>query len=137
MEPRRLGKPSDPGRSGSDRRRFVGAVPRVAWTGGSWRDLPPLIDGVDFGGPIADEAYDDNAIIAALSGSGAKTIISRQPRRAAPRKIECRDLQMAPLDRECLRQAEQAFKRIAMRADKTDQSFAAIICLAAAVIHSR
>ena len=29
------------------------------------------------------------------------------------------------------------FKRIAMRADKTDQSFAAIIHLAAAVINSR
>ena len=29
------------------------------------------------------------------------------------------------------------FKRIAMRSDKTDQSFAAIIHLAAAVIHSR
>ena len=29
------------------------------------------------------------------------------------------------------------FKRIAMRADKTDHSFAAMIYLAAAVIHSR
>ena len=29
------------------------------------------------------------------------------------------------------------FKRIAMRADKTDQSFAAMIHLAAAIIHSR
>jgi transposase len=31
----------------------------------------------------------------------------------------------------------KGFKRIAMRADKTDQSFAAIVCLAAAVIASR
>jgi hypothetical protein len=31
----------------------------------------------------------------------------------------------------------EAFKRIAMRADKTDQSFVAVVYLAAAVINSR
>jgi len=29
------------------------------------------------------------------------------------------------------------FKRIAMRADKTDKSFSAMICLAAAIIYAR
>jgi hypothetical protein len=43
---------------------------------------------------------------------------------------------MAPPDRKRLRQAQE-FKRIALRADKTDQSFAAMIHLAAAVINSR
>jgi transposase len=46
MEPHCLGKPSDPGRSGADNRRFVEAVlwiaRRIARTGSPWRDLPPL-----------------------------------------------------------------------------------------------
>jgi hypothetical protein len=43
---------------------------------------------------------------------------------------------MAPLDRELPGKLKKS-KRIAMRADKTDQSFSAMIYLAAAVINSR
>ena len=41
MEPFCLGKPSDPGRTGSDGRLFLEAILWIARTGSPWRDLPP------------------------------------------------------------------------------------------------
>ena len=42
MAPHCLGKPSEPGRSGGDNRRFLEAVPWIARTGSPWRDLPAV-----------------------------------------------------------------------------------------------
>ena len=96
----------------------------------------PLLDGTDFDGLIADKAFDSDTIIADLDARGAKIVISQHPRRAKP----------LPLDRDLYKWRHlienffcklKEFKRVALRADKTDQSFRAMIYLAAAVINSR
>ena len=98
--------------------------------------VEPLLEGIDFGGLIADKAFDSNTIIADLNERGAKVVISQHQRRT----------QKLPFDRELYKWRHlienffcklKEFKRIAMRAEKTDQSFKAMIHLAAAVINSR
>ena len=98
--------------------------------------VAPLIDDVEFGGLIADKAFDSNAILADLDERGAKVVISQHPRRALPRPIDAEIYRWRHLIENFFCKLKE-FKRVAMRSDKTDQSFAAMINLAAAVIHSR
>ena len=98
--------------------------------------VPPLIDGIDFNGLIADKAFDSNSIIAELNERGAKIVISQHPRRTKPIAIDTEIYKWRHLIENFFAKLKE-FKRIAMRADKTDQSFAALIYLAAAVINSR
>ncbi len=95
-----------------------------------------LIEGVGFGALIADKAFDSNAILADLDRRGAKAVISQHPRRAAPLIIDAEMYKWRHLIENFFCKLKE-FKRIAMRADKTDRSFAAIINLAAAVIATR
>ena len=88
------------------------------------------------GGFIADKAFDSNSIIADLNERGAKIVISQHPRRASPLPIDAELYKWRHLIENFFCKLKE-FKRIAMRADKTDQSFAANIHLAAAVINSR
>jgi transposase len=98
--------------------------------------VAPLINGVEFGGLIADKAFDSNDIIADLNARGAKIVISQHPRRAVPLPIDADIYKWRHLIENFFGKLKE-FKRIAMRADKTDQSFKAMIYLAAAVINSR
>jgi transposase len=84
----------------------------------------------------SDKAFDSNAIVAVLNKRGAKIVISQHPRRAKPLKIDEEMYKWRHLIENFFCKLNE-FKRIAMRCDKTDQSFAAMIYLAAAVINSR
>jgi transposase len=98
--------------------------------------VPPLIDGLAFGALIADTAFDSNALIADLDARGAKVVIAQHPRRSSPLDIDgAMDTWRHLIENLFCKLKE--FKRIALRADKTDQSFAALIHLAAAIINSR
>ena len=98
--------------------------------------VAPLIEGIAFDGLIADKAFDSNAIIAELNARGGKIVISQHPRRSQPLTIDENIYTWRHLIENFFCKLKD-FKRIAMRSDKTDNSFNAMIHLAASVIHSR
>lgn len=98
--------------------------------------VAPLIQDTAFGGLIADKAFDSNAIVADLNERGAKIVISQHPRRALPLPLDADLYKWRHLVENFFCKLKE-FKRIAMRSDKTDQSFKAMIYLVAAVINSR
>lgn len=98
--------------------------------------VPPRIDGIAFDGLIADKAFDSNALVAGLNDRGARSVISQHPARAQKLRIDADIYTWRHLIENFFRK-QKAFKRIALRACKTDRSFEAMIHLAAAVINSR
>jgi transposase len=98
--------------------------------------VAPLIKDIEFGGLIADKAFDSDTIIAAMNARRAKIVISQHPRRSQPLDIDKEIYKWRHLIENFFGKIKE-FKRIAMRSDKTDQSFTAMIYAAAAVINSR
>ena len=98
--------------------------------------VEPLIDGVAFGALIADTAFDSNHIIAEINERGAKVVIAQHARRTFPIKIDLDAYKWRHLIENFFCKLKE-FKRIAMRSDKTDTSFAAMIYLCSALINSR
>ncbi len=98
--------------------------------------VAPLIEGIGFGALIADKAFDSNWIIGDLNERGAKIVISQHPRRANPVSIDAEMYKWRHLIENFFCKLKE-FKRITLRSDKTDQSFAAMIYACAALINSR
>ena len=98
--------------------------------------VAPLIEGVEFGGLVADKAFDANWIVAELNERGGRVVISQMPRRKAPLAID-RDIYKWRHLIENFFAKLKEFKRVAMRACKLDSSFAAMILLTATIINSR
>ena len=96
--------------------------------------VAPLIQDVEFGGLIGDKAFDANRIIADLDERGA--VISQHSRPSHPLDIDAEVYKWRHLIENFFCKLK-AFKRIAMRSDKTHTSFSAMIYLATAAIHSR
>ena len=86
---------------------------------------------------LADKAFDANErVIEPLLARGKSFVIPPKRNRKVQRDFD-RDAYKARHLIENFFCKLKEFKRIAMRADKTDQSFEAMIYLAAAVINSR
>lgn len=98
--------------------------------------VAPLIDGIDFGGLIADKAFDSNWIIEDLDERCAQIVISQRPQRREPLEIDAEIYKWRHLIENFFGKLKE-FKRIALRSDKTDQSFTAMIYACSAVINSK
>ena len=96
-----------------------------------------LLPGLEADALLADKAYDANErVIEPLRQAEIEPVIPAKANRQEPRPYD-KDLYKARSLIENFFCKLKEFKRIALRADKTDQSFSAMIHLAAAVINSR
>ena len=98
--------------------------------------VAPLIKDIEFGGLIADKAFDSNWIIEDMNERGAQIVISQHPRRIQPLQIDEEIYKWRHLIENFFCKLKE-FKRIALRSDKTDESFKAMIYISSAIINSR
>jgi len=98
--------------------------------------VAPLIRGLCFEALLADKAFDSNWIIDELNDRGALICISQRPQRKNRLKIDDDMYKWRHVIGNFFCKIKE-FKRIAMRSDKTDTSFAAMIGACAAIINSR
>lgn len=95
-----------------------------------------LIDGLAFDALIADKAYDADWLRQALRERDIEAVIPARAGRKAPADHGSEIDKWRHLVENFFQKLKE-FKRIAMRADKTDLSFAAMINIAAAVINTK
>ncbi len=95
-----------------------------------------MIHGLSFDALLADKAFDSNWIIEEMNARGAQIVISQRPQRLQPLLIDDEMYKWRHLVENYFQKLKE-FKRIAMRSDKTDTSYAAMICLCSALINSR
>ncbi len=98
--------------------------------------VAPLIKGLSFNALLADKAFDSNWIIDEMNERGATICISQRPQRKEPLAIDEEMYKWRHLVENFFCDLKD-FRRIALRTDKTDISFAAIINACAALLNSK
>lgn len=98
--------------------------------------VTPLIEDIEFETIIADMAFDSNWIIEDMTERGITIVISQHPRRIAPLTIDTEIYKWRHLIENFFAKLKE-FKAIAMRCEKTDQNFRAMLYACAAVINSK
>lgn len=98
--------------------------------------LADLIEDSEFDALIGDKAFDANWIIKMLNERGSKIVISQHPNRINPLAIDTEMYKWRHLIENFFCKLKE-FKRVAMRSDKTDSSFEAMIHLCSVVIATR
>ena len=96
----------------------------------------PLIEGVAFEALLADKAFDANWLRANIVERGARAVIPPRKHRKIQLDYDAEMYKWRHLIENFFCKLKE-FKRIAMRACKTDQSFQAMIYLCSAIINSR
>ena len=95
-----------------------------------------LIEGLSFGALLADKAYDADHFRDLLKSKGIEPVIPARKGRLDPASHDADKYKWRHLVENFFQKLKE-FKKIAMRACKTDTSFEAMICLAAAFIRTR
>jgi len=95
-----------------------------------------LIEGVHFGGMIADKAFDVDWIIEDMNKRKAKIIISQRPQRKQPLEIDKEIYKWRHLIENFFCKLQE-YKAVAMRCEKTDRNFSSIINICATVINAK
>lgn len=95
-----------------------------------------LLEGVDLQALLADKAFDADWLKQRLLAQSCQVVIAQKSNRRTPLVIDMEVYKWRHLIENFFCKLKE-FKRIALRSDKTDSSFAAVIMLASAVINSR
>ena len=106
---------------------------------GQYHDLvgvKPLIENIDFEALLADKAFDADWLLEELDERGAKAVIPPKSNRKVQRMIDFEMYKWRHLIENYFCKLKE-YKRIAMRSDKTDSSFMAMIYICATVINLR
>lgn len=98
--------------------------------------VAPLIEGIEFDAILADKAFDSNWIIGEMNERGAQIVISQRPQRKTPLAIDEEIYKWRHLIENFFAKLKE-FKGIAMRSEKTDRNFNAMIYATVAVINSK
>lgn len=97
--------------------------------------VAPLIEGMTFGALVADKAFDVAWIIAEAEARNATICIPTRKNRVQPRAHDPEVYKARHLIENFFCRLKE-FRRIALRTDKTDTSFTAIIQVCAALINT-
>ena len=106
-------------------RIFIKTVLWIARTGSPWRNLPRA-----FGALLVDKAFDADGLVKDLTERGSKVVIPPRSNRKATREYG-KEMYKWRHPAENFFCQLKAFKKVAMRAEKTDSSFSTNIYLAA------
>ncbi len=95
-----------------------------------------LMKDIECGAFLGDKAYDADWLREDLKKRGIEVVIPARKGRLSPASHDEEKYKWRHLVENYFQKLKE-FKRIAMRSDKTDESYAAMICLAATVITTR
>lgn len=98
--------------------------------------VPSLIEGIAFDALLADKAFDIESLVSELDRRGNGIVIPQRKNRLIKRAFDAATFKARHLIENFFAKLKE-FKRIAMRSEKTDQAFAAMVTLVAAIINSR
>ena len=99
-------------------------------------EVKSLIKDIDFQALLVDKAFDVAQLLKELDHRGVKAVILRKAKRKVQRIFDQSMYMWRHLIENYFCKLKE-FKRISMRSDKTDSSFASMIYLCASVINSR